>query len=247
MNGDDRNDELETRVSDALGAYASAIEPSPDALDRIRDGRPNRFVSRGPVLAAAAALVVVVAIGAGVALSSDDEGLDVGVDPPDATSTSTTDAPTTTTAAPTTTTVPPTTVPPTAPPTTVATNSSIFDDGVLATAFAPLEGAQWQAIMDAVNTGFGSESPQAAGEAVAARTIAEVSGDVPIEIRVNVRQQSTLDAIVEITYRRWPDDSVSGVDQELAVQMGEAGWFVVSGRSRSLCSRGLDSAQNLCV
>jgi len=245
MNGDDRNDELETRVSDALGAYASTVEPSPDALDRIRDGRPNPFTRRAPMMAAAAALVVVVAIGAGVALSRDDDGIDVGVDPP-AGSTTSTEATTTTTEAPTTT-LPPTTVAPTTPPTTVVTNASIFEDGVMATAFTPLEGEQWQAILDEVNRGFGSPSPQEAGEAVAALSIAEVNGDVPIETRVNVRQQGQHDAVVEITYRRWPDDSISGVDQELAVQIGEAGWFVVSGQSRVICDRGLDTNLNLCV
>jgi hypothetical protein len=246
MNGDDRTD-LETRVSDALGAYAETVEPSRDALDRIRDRRATPLLQRGPLLAAAAALVVVVAIGAGVALSRDDDTLDVGSESQDPTTT-TASSTTTTTIAPTTTTeAPTTTLPPTTPPTTAATRSSIFDTDVLATAFVPLTGAQWQAIVDEVNTGFGSESPAAAGEAVAARVVADVSGDVPIEIRVNVRQQSTLDAVVEITYRRWPDDSVSGVDHELAVQMGEAGWFVVGGQARYLCSRGLDEQQNLCV
>jgi hypothetical protein len=245
MNGDDRNGELETRVSDALGAYASTVEPSPDALDRIRDGRPNPFTRRAPMRAAAAALVVVVAIGAGVALSSDDDPIDVGVDPP-AGSTTSTEATTTTTEAPTTT-LPPTTVAPTAPPTTAAPTPSIFEDGVMATTFEPLDSPQWRELVyDAI--GGGAASPQAAGEAIAARSIADVMGDVPVETRVNVLHQSgDTEAVVEITYRRWPDDSVRGVDQRLTLMFGEIGWVVNAAESRSLCSRGVDTNLNLCV
>ena len=79
------------------------------------------------------------------------------------------------------------------------------------------------------------------------RPVVLASATPSIETRVNVVRQSATEAVVEITYRRWPDDSVNGVDQRLTLMFGEIGWVVNAAESRSLCSRGIDTSLNLCV
>jgi hypothetical protein len=228
----DEQSGFEQRVTDALDAFASRVEPADDAWERVR-GAGRGSARRALVAAVAAAVVVVAGVAGGVALTRDgDTGIVVGTDP----TTSSIDDVTTSTAS--------TTVP--APTTTVVTSPTIFDESARATVFVPLDDEAWAEVLS--RTAFlGTSSPAGKARAIADEVISNIHGDVPVEVEVNVATRTADAAVVEITFRRLPDDAVEGFDYRLGMADGTEGWTVVSAEYRSICSRGLDTAQDLCV
>jgi hypothetical protein len=158
----------------------------------------------------------------------------VGTDP-----TTSTGDDVTSSSASTTTTFPPTT-------TSVVTSPSIFDDSLLTTEFTPLAGEAWDEVL-ARTALLGTSSPEDKARAIADAVVSDIHGDVPVEVEINVASRSADVAVVEITFRRLPDDAVDGFDHRIGMARGLDGWTVVSAESRSICSRGLDDTQNLCV
>jgi hypothetical protein len=233
MTNDDR-EPFEDRVTEALGAYADRVEPSEDAWEGVQV-RARRRSARVVVPLVAAVLVVALGVAGAVALSGDDGDVRVGTDT--TTSPSTSAPATTTSAAPTTT----TTIPP-----TTTTQPSIFDDAAMVTAWQPIYLDEWDDFLRTA-LGDGAESPEAAAESIGAWMIEGTLSDVPIEVHHVVIARDETTAAVELTLRRLPDDSVGGLDYRLAMYLGPNGWLVSGGESRSVCSRGVDTAQNVCV